>query len=247
MEYTVFDCETTGLSPGFGDRICEIAAVKLEHEKIKDRYWSLVNPQREISHSAYLVNRITPEMIKDAPKMKEVLPSFLDFVGDSKFVAYNAGFDICFLNSELARLNYPLIPISEVVDVYALAKRILPELGFYPLWNVAKKLHIPVIITHRALADAQITAQVFIQLMKMAGEQVLKTVHLDYTQLLSKLKIAIERNQSLKVRFLTDEGEKIVKIILPCKIVRKLSQEFLEFKSENKLNCIPLGLIEEVL
>ncbi|MDD5614502.1 MAG: 3'-5' exonuclease, partial [Candidatus Omnitrophica bacterium] len=135
MKYVVFDCETTGLSPISGDRICEIGAVKLEDNKIVDQYWHLVNPQREISYEAYMVNKIVPSMIKDAPIIDEILPSFLEFISGSKLAAYNAGFDISFLNAELKACGFNPVELKDAIDIYMLAKKMLPNLNRYPLWN----------------------------------------------------------------------------------------------------------------
>lgn len=246
MQWIVFDCETTGLSPLSGDRICEIGAVKIEKKKIVDRYWSLIDPEREISYSAYMVNRITPEMLKDAPKMEEVLPSFLEFVGKSKLAAYNAKFDLSFLNAELVRAGYPSIPGSEIIDIYILAKKVLPKLGFYPLWNVARKLNLTVTTAHRALADAEVAANIFIRLLEIGGHKILNLVHLDYLKLVSKLEKAILDRQEVKVKYRGPEGKSYERTILPQKIRKLLGQEFLEYRIEDSLLSLPLEVIEEV-
>ena len=101
--FTIFDTETTGLNPEFGDRIVEIAAMKLVNNKKIAQFQSLINPQRPISEAAFRVNRISPGMVAQAPRMEAVLPEFLKFVGDSCLCSYNAGFDMAFLYNE-ARL-----------------------------------------------------------------------------------------------------------------------------------------------
>lgn len=246
MRYIVFDCETTGLSPLLGDRICEIGAVKLEGDRIVDKYWSLVNPEREVGFEAYMVNKITNEMLKDAPKMDEVLPSFLEFLGEDKLVAYNASFDLSFLNTELLRYGYSPIARDEVIDIYILARKLLPDLGLYPLWNVAKRLKVPVITSHRALADAQTAAEVFIKLLKAGGDKILDMAHLDYGDIIKEIKRAIKMKGKIRLKYLTDEGETREKVVKPIAIEEVAGEEFLRFEEEKGTSIILISTIEEV-
>ncbi|MDP8215755.1 MAG: 3'-5' exonuclease [Candidatus Kaelpia imicola] len=247
MKCVVFDCETTGLSSYSGDKICEIGAIKLKGDKIIDKYWHLINPGRDISYAAYMVNKITPSMLRDAPTIGEILPSFLKFIEGNKLAAYNAGFDISFLNSALHDCGYKDIDSKEVVDIYILAKKMLPDLDKYPLWNVAKSLQLPVIATHRALADAQLTADVFLKLIEMGADKFLKRVYLDYTQKIKVIESAIRSKQSLKIRFANNSGNISEKNIVPYRIKELNGEEVLDFESEYPPNSIALHLIEEAV
>jgi len=80
VELTIFDTETTGLDAGNGDRIVEIAALRVRGEHISDRFETLVNPERPISPGAFAVNNISEEMVHNAPLIRDVLPCFLDFI-----------------------------------------------------------------------------------------------------------------------------------------------------------------------
>ncbi len=246
MRYVVFDLETTGLSPFSGDRICEIGAVKIVNEKIVDRFWSLVNPERELSFEAYKVNRITPDMLESAPKISEVLPEFLNFIKGTKIAAYNAGFDLSFLNMELTRLNMPVISDDQVIDIYILAKKLLPEIGFYPLWNVAKTLKIAVTGSHRALADAMVAAQVFIKLLSQGGTMILERAHMDYRRNRKLLQQALREGRKIKIKFITDEGEIEEETVIPIAIIDELEQELLCCKVGGKELTLPLAVIQEV-
>ena len=88
-DYVIFDFETTGLSPFDGDRIIEMSAVRVVNHKVVKEFATLVNPEQPISPDATAVNGITDDMVKDAPKMKEALTEFIDFIGDDILVGHN--------------------------------------------------------------------------------------------------------------------------------------------------------------
>jgi len=246
MECIVFDCETTGLSPLSGDRICEIGAVKLKDGKVLDKYWSLINPQRAVSYAAFMVNKITPGMLRDAPGIDDILPDFLKFLGKNKFAAYNAGFDLSFLNAELRRFSYDTISPKDAIDIYILAKKILPNIKRYPLWNVAKNLNVSIAATHRALADAQVAAEVFIRLLERGGDKLLNIVHLNYTGTLKVLENAIQSKNSVNIKFFSNTGQMLEKNVYPCRIMEVKGKDFLEFEFQDKAGSVPILLIEEV-
>jgi len=85
-EFTFIDVETTGLSPHGGDRVIEIAAMKVKNSKVVKKFETFVDPQRELSYGAFLVNGISDEMLKGAPKAHEILPEFMDMVQNSIIV-----------------------------------------------------------------------------------------------------------------------------------------------------------------
>ncbi len=80
VEFTIFDTETTGLEPQSGDRIVEIAAVRLKGKDRLGEFQALVNPHRMVSPGAFGVNHITQEMLRDAPSIEAVMPNFLEFI-----------------------------------------------------------------------------------------------------------------------------------------------------------------------
>ena len=98
---TVFDLETTGLSPDCGDRITEIGAIKLCGNKLCGVFQTLVNPGRKIPEKIVEITGITNEMVADKPTIAQVLPLFMDFVQDDIIAAHNAKFDTSFLRYEL--------------------------------------------------------------------------------------------------------------------------------------------------
>lgn len=161
VEFTIFDTETTGLQAHSGDRIVELAAVKFQGQERKASFHSLVNPGRSVSEAAFAVNKITENMLKDAPRIEKVFPEFLEFIQDTCLCSYNAGFDLEFLNNELKLAGRGALEGIVVVDVLKMARRLLPGLERYALWFVAERLGIKTEQQHRALSDVELTWEVF--------------------------------------------------------------------------------------
>lgn len=160
-QFTIFDVETTGLFPYSGDRICEIAALRIDASFASPRkFWSLVNPMRPISCGAFSVNRITPAMLAGKPTIDKVLPSFMDFTRGSVLVAYNAGFDLGFLESALGE-DKDILKDYHVIDALALARKIFRDSPRYSLGVISRHLGIETPLEHRAMADAFLTMKVF--------------------------------------------------------------------------------------
>jgi len=161
VELTIFDTETTGLEPGAGDRIVEIAAIRIRGNEKIGIFQSLVNPQRKISDAAFAVNRITEEMLKGAPAMEIVMPKFLTFVQGSYLCSYNAAFDLEFLNNELKLSGKNILENIVAVDILKMARRLMPGLERYSLWFVSEKLGIKAKQEHRALSDVELAFEAF--------------------------------------------------------------------------------------
>lgn len=159
-DFLVVDVETTGLSVERGDRVCEIGAVRLRGGAIIETFGSLINPQRPISAGAYAVNRISPQMVADAPIFPEVAEKLWTMMKNSILVAYNAPFDLSFLTYEFKLSGYPAIQ-NPVADALTLARQLIPGLSTYQQQNVAAVVGIPFPVKHRALEDTMTTAQLF--------------------------------------------------------------------------------------
>ncbi len=170
-EFVVFDVETTGLSPGSGDRIVEIAALKVRGLKPVARFHSLVNPGRPISFAASEVNGISDDMVAAAPRCREILPDFLQFLGQATMIGHNVRFDLSFLHHEVGLASLKIGHEIEAIDTIRLARQMMPRLKRYPLWLVADALGIEESQKHRAMADVELTFEVFYRLIHMAHEQ----------------------------------------------------------------------------
>lgn len=171
--WVVVDVETTGLYADRGDRVCEIGAVKYDGPQRReiDTFQTLINPDRPMPFEAMSINGITDDMLADAPSASEVMSPFCDFVGDAVLAAYNARFDLSFIQMELQRAGLPLLTVP-VVDVLWMARRLIPGLGRYKLEHVATSLGVSDHQAHRAMGDVQATGHLlnhFIPLLKQQG------------------------------------------------------------------------------
>ena len=169
----VFDIETTGFSP-VRNNITEIGAVKVKNGQIVDRFSTFVNPREPIPYNIVKLTNITDDMVKDAPVIEDVLPQFRDFVDDSILVAHNARFDTSFIFEFASRQN--IVFDDTFVDTVELARDLLPHLPKYKLDVVCNDLGVSLEGHHRAVNDAEATAECFIKLMDMArskGAQIL--------------------------------------------------------------------------
>lgn len=175
VEYVVFDVETTGLYPLTGDRIIEIAAVKIKGMKEVARLETFINPERDIPFEAQQINQITPDMIACAPTAERVLPQMIEFIGGSCLVAHNIKFDLDFLCYQLAGIGCKLNDATPAIDTLKLAKAYVPQLRSHRLSNIALSFGIPFQETHRAMADVLITVGVFNRLLTLAQNQGLRT------------------------------------------------------------------------
>ena len=197
--FVVFDLETTGFS-NKNDKITEIGAVKVKNFEIVDRFNELINPEKDISYKVQELTGITNDLIKDKPTIEEILPKFMEFVGDSVLVAHNAEFDIGFINQKCKEMNIEFK--NKSVDTLMLARILLPHLKRFKLNNLTKELGVPLHNHHRAVDDAAATAQIFIKFLDMLqkkGAKKLSDVNevlggIDYTKLKTKHITLIAQN-----------------------------------------------------
>lgn len=162
--FVVFDIETTGLSP-HSDNLTEIGAVKVQNCEIVDSFSTFVNPKMDISYQIQELTRITNEMVKDAPSLEEALPKFIEFAKDSVLVAHNADFDTGFIYQKCQQLG--LEYNFEKVDTLTLARIINTNLKRFSLDKVCKEMGVVLAGHHRAVNDAQATAEVFIKYLEI--------------------------------------------------------------------------------
>ncbi len=158
--FVAFDFETTGL--GNSERITEVGAVKVVQGHLVSRYSTLVNPQKLITPQITAITGITNEMVKDAPKIEQLLPSFKEYVGDLPMIAHNSGFDCRFLCNAAEACG--IFFDNPVFDTFYYAKRIIPGLPSYKLTYLTELLKIPQEEAHRAWCDAEATARLYVYL-----------------------------------------------------------------------------------
>ncbi|MBV9040525.1 MAG: DEDD exonuclease domain-containing protein [Acidimicrobiia bacterium] len=166
--FCVVDVETTGASALDG-AITEIGAVKLRGGECLGTLQTLVNPGVSIPPEIIVLTGITEAMVLPAPRIDEVLPSFLEFLGDAVVVGHNVRYDLGFLNASLARAGRPRLS-NRFVDTCALARRLLQdEVPDHRLSTLASRLRLGHRPTHRALDDALATGELLHTLLERAG------------------------------------------------------------------------------
>lgn len=173
-EYVVFDIETTGLNKE-KCKIIEIGAVKIRNREIVDRYSTFIDPGEKLSDEIVGLTNITDDMLEGQRPIETVLPEFLDFVGDDVLVAHNASFDTGFVRIKAEELGIEYRK-NTILDTLELSRTLLKELKKHKLDVVAKHLGVSLEGHHRAVNDAEATAEIFLKLVDMLEENGVKNV-----------------------------------------------------------------------
>lgn len=166
MREIVFDTETTGLSFAAGDRLVEIGCVELVNRVATGRHFHIyLNPERMMPAEAFAVHGLSDAFLADKPLFPSVVAEFLDFIGDSPLIAHNAGFDFSFINGELGRCGRPIVGRERMVDTLVLARTRHPG-AKHTLDALCNRYGIDLSARelHGALLDAQLLAQVYVEL-----------------------------------------------------------------------------------
>lgn len=171
--YVVFDIETTGFSP-VKNRIIEIGAVKIKDGVILDRFSEFINPEVPIPYRIEKLTSITDDMVIDAPTVSEILPRFVEFCEGCVLVGHNVSFDISFINQNCKELGIPADYTT--VDTLGLSRFFFPLQAKHNLDAVAKTLGIVNNHHHRAVDDAECTAEIFMKFMPMIKEKEASTL-----------------------------------------------------------------------
>ena len=166
--FVVFDIETTGFSP-VHNKIIEIGAVKVTEGQITERFSAFVNPEVPIPFEIEKLTGIQDEMVIGEPVIDVILPQFLSFCGDAVLVAHNANFDMSFIMENCDRLS--IAHDFTYVDTVGIARILLPGQAKHTLDAVAKTLGVSLENHHRAVDDAEATAEIFVKFISMLGEE----------------------------------------------------------------------------
>ncbi len=160
------DTETTGLDPDSGHRIVEIGCVEMiNHIATQNHFHVYLNPERDMPQEAEKIHGLSMEFLKDKPLFRSVADAFLEFLQDSTLVIHNAQFDMKFINAELGRLGYPVIPMKRALDTVQMARRKFPGQpanldALCRQFNVDASARVK----HGALLDAELLADVYLEL-----------------------------------------------------------------------------------
>ncbi len=178
--FVVFDIETTGLDKN-KNNITEIGAVKVVNGEITDRWSTFVNPDQPIPEEIVNLTGINDDMVKDAPKIGDLLPKFFEFCKDCTLVAHNAEFDTGFIKKAAKdnnlKFDFPYI------DTLMLARCMYPDLHNFKLDTLTKHLGVILENHHRAVDDAKATADVFLKMLtelKEKGTERLDTLNASF-------------------------------------------------------------------
>jgi DNA polymerase III epsilon subunit family exonuclease len=173
--FVVVDLETTGLTPR-NARICEIGAVRVRELELDEEFETLVNPGVPIGPAISALTGLRDAQLRGQPPAAVAVRRFLEFAGDAVLVAHNARFDLAFLDRETERLTGARLA-GPVVDTVGLARRLLagrtPRAGLASLSHFFGTAARP---CHRALPDAQATAEILLHLLGLAQERGARTV-----------------------------------------------------------------------
>ncbi|NLK50494.1 MAG: DEAD/DEAH box helicase family protein [Candidatus Cloacimonetes bacterium] len=162
LDFVALDLETTGLDPKKNE-IIEIAAIRYVQGKKTDVFQSFVSPKGSIPKFIYHLTHIDPQMLQKAPRLEDVLPQVIQFIGDSVIVGQNVSFDIGFLDAALQREGRPVIT-NDRWDTMELSRIYLPFINDHSLGTICRYFDIDLVNAHRADADAEATAELMIKL-----------------------------------------------------------------------------------
>lgn len=196
MREIVLDTETTGLDPVDGHRIIEIGGVELvDHLPTGITFQRYLNPERLVGESER-IHGIADIFLSDKPLFAHTADELIEFLGEAPIIMHNAAFDLKFLNYELRRIARPTIPFARAIDTIEIAKVKLPG-ARYSLDELCRRFGVDLSVRtkHGALLDAQLTAQIYLELV--GGRQTrLKLAPVDIAAAIAVSEIVVPRIRS---------------------------------------------------
>jgi len=166
--YVVYDVETTGLSAIY-DTIIELAAVKMHKGNVIDEFQEFIDPGHPLSETTINLTGITDDMVKGSKTMEQVLEEFKTFTGNTVLVAHNASFDMGFLNTAYRKYGFAESTLP-VIDTLELSRMLHPTMKSHRLNTLAKKYKVSLEQHHRAIYDAESTANLLWIFLKEAED-----------------------------------------------------------------------------
>jgi DNA polymerase III subunit epsilon len=224
--FAYLDVETTGLSPWFGDRICEIAVLRCEGDNIIDTFDSLINPKRALSPGAARVNGLRDDDLKKAPEFIDVAERVMALVRDAVIVCHNVPFDLGFLSSELGRINRHL-PTVLTLDTLEIARAYF-DFDSNSLQSIVEWLDINVENAHRARDDTHTTREVLKHFSrKLRSTEIERAITPYYPPVTSPQELnlppaieeALQSKKRLFIRYVDRKGDVSERWITPKQIL----------------------------
>ena len=227
LAFTFVDVETTGLDPATGDRVCEIALLRVQGDREIARFESLVHPQRPMHPGALAVHGITDAMLVGAPIFAVLLPQIHALLQDAVLVAHNARFDMGFLRHEwqLAGHTFPFLAVADTLAL-AQARYRFPHNS---LGAIASELGVTPTALHRAMADVCTTWQVwqrFVADMRQEGPVTLAHVLYPHSRrpveelitMVTTLQEALPIGKPLRLRYQPEKAPVTVRVVQPLEV-----------------------------
>jgi len=227
--FAFLDIETTGLSPWFGDRICQIAVILTEGKRIKSTVDLLLNPEHEISPAAAHINGLDESRLAKAPRFEEITSQLEAVLKDTIIVCHNAQFDLQFLDNEYRKLNRT-VEYPNLIDTMVMAREYfeLPSYSLHYLadaFNVSKNLQ-----SSRAQADALTAKNIFFAMMdtlKPSGKPLDDYIGIynspawpqEGVYLPTELSEAINSGKRLFIKYMDKDGELSERWISPKEVI----------------------------
>lgn len=181
--FVVLDTETTGLDHKT-EKLIELAAVKIIDGEIAETFHTLVNPQKPIRRSSFLIHGIPDEAVAEAPTIEEVLPKFLEFMGDLPYVAHSALFDYSFINEPHKAMFEGKRFLNHRIDTFEMYRSVFPDDPSHGLSSLLARFNFDSHVSHRALDDAMCLAKVYPLLRKLYEQkyawQLAQMANIDY-------------------------------------------------------------------
>jgi DNA polymerase-3 subunit epsilon len=226
--FAFLDLETTGLSPWFGDRICEVGIVLSEGKRIRETFETLVNPGRELSPAAASTNGLTDAELASAPPFEELADEITAHLQDAVVVCHNAQFDLQFMDSEFRRSERE-VQIPNLIDTLTIARERF-DLPSNTLLSVAEAFHVPMDVSHRALADALTCRGIFfgmLEAIKPPGGALDEFIGIynspvwskDSIQLPTELEEVIQGGSRLHITYVDGKGKRSKRWITPYQVI----------------------------
>lgn len=229
LPFILVDVETTGLNVTTGDRVCEIALLRVQGGQEIGRFESLISPQRPMGAGAMAVNGITDDMLADAPRFPALIAPIRDLLHNAVFVAHNAPFDLGFIRHEFQLANQTFT-VPAVVDTLVLAQAHY-RFPHNSLGAIASSLGLSNHIRHRAMADVETTWQVlqrFIADMQEKENGPLVLAHLMYPAdrrsvaeldaLTRLMRDALQGGKLLHLHYQASNAEETARVVEPLEV-----------------------------
>ncbi len=236
LPLTFVDVETTGLEPSSGDRVCEIALLRVQGGQEVARFTSLVHPQRLMHPAAMAVHGITDAMLATAPPFAALIPDIQLLLHNTVLVAHNAHFDVRFLRHEfeLAHQELPQLPIA---DTLALAQAWY-RFPHNSLQSIAAELGLSNAVRHRAMADVLTTWQIWQHFVVDKHREepltLARVIHpkdrrsrAELEALTTLLQEALQASQPLHMRYKASNAAETLRVIQPLELHYKRGYGYL--------------------